>query len=322
MEQERLQIINKLPMRLILSILFFSCFIHINAFQVEPALEILKDYDKVRDFTMNNIETEAYVSAQSNLEEKSVIIRITKENGTWNKVDIASFSGTYKDLEPFLSPDNLKLFFVSNRPLTNEGELKDVDIWYVERATTSSDWSEPKNVGAPINTEADEFYPSVAKNGNLYFTSVGHNAMGEDDIFVSEFKNGIYTKPVALKGGVNTESYEYNSFISPNDDYLIFGGYARQDGLGSGDLYISFKNDDSTWTQAKNMGDQINSKFMDFCPFVTNSGTQLYFTSRRSNIDANQSITSAKNLLNVFNGYQNGFNRIYKTSFDLNDFKN
>ena len=322
MEQERLQIINKLPMRLILSILFFSCFIHINAFQVEPALEILKDYDKVRDFTMNNIETEAYVSAQSNLEEKSVIIRITKENGTWNKADIASFSGMYKDLEPFLSPDNLKLFFVSNRPLTNEDELKDVDIWYVERATTSSDWSEPKNVGAPINTEADEFYPSVAKNGNLYFTSIGHGAMGEDDIFVSAYKNGTYSKPVALKGGVNTKSYEYNSFISPNEDYLIFGGYARKDGLGSGDLYISFKNDDSTWTQAKNMGDIINSKFMDFCPFVTQSGEHIYFTSRRSNLEASQNMTSVKNLLNTFNGYENGFSRIYMTSFDLNAFKN
>jgi len=309
-------------MRLILSILFFSCFIHINAFQVEPALEILKDYDKVRDFTMNNIETEAYVSAQSNLEEKSVIIRITKENGTWNKADIASFSGMYKDLEPFLSPDNLKLFFVSNRPLTNEDELKDVDIWYVERATTSSDWSEPKNVGAPINTEADEFYPSVAKNGNLYFTSIGHGAMGEDDIFVSAYKNGTYSKPVALKGGVNTKSYEYNSFISPNEDYLIFGGYARKDGLGSGDLYISFKNDDSTWTQAKNMGDKINSKFMDFCPFVTQSGEHIYFTSRRSNLEASQNMTSVKNLLNTFNGYENGFSRIYMTSFDLNAFKN
>lgn len=305
----------------ILIALFIGYVIQMQAFQVEPALEILKDYDKVRDFTMNNNETEAYVSAQSNLEEKSVILRISKENGKWSKVEIASFSGKYRDLEPFLSPDNLKLFFVSNRPLTNEGDVKDIDIWYVERMSLRSNWSQPKNIGAPINTEADEFYPSVAKNGNLYFTSVGHNAMGEDDIFVSEYKNGIYTKPVALKGGVNTKSYEYNSFISPNDDYLIFGGYARKDGLGSGDLYISFKNADNTWSQAKNLGDQINSKFMDFCPFVTNSGTQLYFTSRRSNIDGNKRITSAKNLLNVFNGYQNGFSRIYKTSFDVNAFK-
>ena len=309
-------------MRLILSILCLSCLISVNAFQVELALQILKDYDKVRDFTMNNNQTEAYVSAQSNLEEKSVILRISKKDGKWNKVEIASFSGKYRDLEPFLSPDNLKLFFVSNRPLTKQGELKDVDIWFVERTSITSDWSEPKNIGAPINTEADEFYPSVAKNGNLYFTSVGHNAMGEDDIFVSEYKNGKYSKPLALKGGVNTKSYEYNSFISPNEEYLIFGGYNRQDGLGSGDLYISFKNDDNTWTRAKNMGDKINSKFMDFCPFVTQSGTQIYFTSRRSNIDANKSITSVQNLLNVFNGYQNGFNRIYKTSFDLNDFKN
>lgn len=309
-------------MKSIINFLVLCCLTQLNAFQVEPALNILKDYVKVRDFTMNSNETEAYVSAQSYLEEKSVILRISKENGIWHKVDIASFSGTYKDLEPFLSPDNLKLFFVSNRPLAKGGELKDVDIWYVERASVSDKWSQPINIGAPVNTEADEFYPSVAKNGNLYFTSVGHNAMGEDDIFVSEYKNGKYLKPVALKGGVNTKSYEYNAFISPNDDYLIFGGYNRQDGLGSGDLYISFKNDDNTWTQAKNMGDKINSKYMDFCPFVTQSGKQIYFTSRRSNIEATKSITSVKNLLNVFNGYQNGFNRIYKTSFNVNDFKN
>ncbi len=309
-------------MKFVLSIIFFGYLISINAFQVKPVLDILKDYDKVRDFAMNNNETEAYISAQSNLEEKSVILRISKENGTWNKVGIASFSGKFRDLEPFLSPDNLKLFFVSNRPLTNGGELKDIDIWYVERTSITSDWSEPKNIGAPINTEADEFYPSIANNGNLYFTSTGHNAMGEDDIFVSEYKNGKYSKPLALQGGINTNSYEYNSFISPNDDYLIFGGYNRQDGLGSGDLYISFKNSDNTWTQAKNMGDKINSKYMDFCPFVTQSGTQIYFTSRRSNIEANKNITSVKNLLNTFNGYENGFSRIYMTSFDVNDYKN
>jgi len=306
----------------ILIALFISSVIQMQAFQIEPALDILKDYDKVRDFTMNNNQTEAYVSVQSNLEEKSIILKVSKENGKWSKVDIASFSGKYKDLEPFLSPDNLKLFFVSNRPLAEEGELKDVDIWFVERATTTSDWSEPKNIGAPINTEADEFYPSVAKNGNLYFTSVGHNAMGEDDIFVSEYNNGTYSKPIALKGGVNTKSYEYNSFISPNEDYLIFGGYNRQDGFGSGDLYISFKNKDNTWTQAKNLGDKINSKFMDFCPFITLSGEHIYFTSRRSNLDTNNTITSAKKLLEEFNSYQNGFSRIYKTSFDVNTFKN
>ncbi|WP_347921789.1 hypothetical protein [Pontimicrobium sp. SW4] len=309
-------------MRIVLSILFICCFIKGNAFQVEPALPILKDYDKVRDFTMNNNQTEAYVSAQSNLEEKSVILRISKENGVWSRVDIASFSGKYRDLEPFLTPDNLKLFFVSNRPLNQEGELKDVDIWYVERTSITSDWSEPKNIGAPVNTEADEFYPSIAKNGNLYFTSVGHNAMGEDDIFVSEYKNGTYTTPVALKGGVNTKSYEYNSFISPNEDYLIFGGYNRKDGLGSGDLYISFRNNDNTWTLAKNMGDKINSKYMDFCPFVTQSGEEMYFTSRRSNLESTKGVTSVKNLLEEFNSYENGFSRIYKTKFSLLEFKN
>ncbi|WP_321538323.1 hypothetical protein [Flavobacterium piscinae] len=48
---------------------------------------------------------------------------------------MVSFTGKYKDLEPFLSTDGLKLYFASNRPLTESGEPKDFDIWYVERKT-------------------------------------------------------------------------------------------------------------------------------------------------------------------------------------------
>ena len=310
-------------MGLVIRILFLCSICHVYAFQVEPALEVLKEFDKIRDFTMNHNESEAYVTAQSNLDELSVIVKITKENGQWHHVSIASFSGKYSDLEPFLSPDNLKLYFASNRPVHPDStKTKDMDIWYVERPSPTGKWSEPKNMGAPINTEADEFYPSVAHNGNLYFTSIGHGAMGEDDIFVSTYQNGSYAKPVALQGGVNTKSYEYNAFISPNDDYLIFGGYNREDGFGSGDLYISFKNEDNTWTQAKNMGANINSKYMDFCPFVTQSGEDIYFTSRRSNITQPLGNVSIKELLETFNGYENGFNRIYKAKFDVNIYKN
>jgi hypothetical protein len=53
----------------------------------------------------------------------------------------------------------------------------------------------------------------------------------------------------------------------------------RQDGLGRGDLYISFKNEEDNWTTAVNMGSEINSELHQLCPFVSADGQYLFFTS-------------------------------------------
>ena len=288
--------------------------------QVKPFSEaIFSKFSNVRDFTMNNDENEAYFSLQSPSREISVIMKITKDDGIWEYPEISSFSGHFSDLEPFLSPDNLKLYFVSNRPLSPDStNTKDYDIWYVERNALSAPWSEPINIGTPVNTEADEFYPSVSKNNNLYFTCVIDSLQSSDDIFKSEWINNSYTKPKLLGDGINTEGAEFNAYISPDESYLIFGGWRRPDGIGAGDLYIS-RNVEGEWSQAQNMGAMINSAQTDFCPFVSHN--TLYFTSRRSQVTMKEGgFTSVEDLLNEINKYQNGLSRIYMTEFDINNY--
>jgi hypothetical protein len=222
-----------------------------NEIVVSPALDVLREFDKVRDFTMDASGSESYFTIQSQTEDVSVISTSLKTGDAWGAPMIASFSGTYKDMEPFFAPDGLRLYFVSNRPLHDSiNTPKDFDIWYVERLSTTAAWSQPINMGTPINTEHNEFYPAVAENGNLYYTGDRPDSKGEDDIFFSEFKNGTYSEPISLGESINTEGYEYNAYISKNDDYLIFGGYNREDGQGSGDLYISFKNTSGEWSKA------------------------------------------------------------------------
>ena len=122
-------------------------------------LDLLTKAPNIRDFTISTSGQEAYVTIQSPLEEISVLIRISRSNGTWISQNILPFSGEYKDLEPFLSPDNLRLYFASNRPLSDSiTEPKDFDIWYVERKSIKAEW------GAPVNSEHNEFYPSLSKN--------------------------------------------------------------------------------------------------------------------------------------------------------------
>ncbi len=280
--------------------------------------DVISKFPTVRDFTISPNQEELYFTAQGYAGELSTIIRVTKKDNTWSKPEIASFSGKYRDLEPMFSPDGLKLFFVSNRPNAyTTNEKKNHDIWYVERSSINEGWSIPKNLGSPVNTEGDEFYPSIANNGNIYYTSTGVGTKGKDDIFVSKFENNAYSKPISLPKTINSVGYEYNSYISPDEAFLIYGGYKRKDGLGSGDLYISYKDKDGKWSEAKNLT-QINSDKMDYCPYYDIKTQTLFFTSKRNAIK--DDMTSSKNLeqlLKLMNSYENGLSRIYKTSIKL-----
>jgi hypothetical protein len=171
-------------------------------------------------------------------------------------------------------------------------------------------------VGSPINTKYDEFYPSVANNGNFYFTRDQPEQNTKDDIYVSEFKNSAYQTPKKLSLAINTEGYEYNAFIAPDESYLLFGSYNRKDGFGSGDLYISFKTDEN-WSLAENLGANINSDKMDYCPFVDIQTNTLYFTSKRDYTKVLQeNPLTTKEFIMELNKADNGSSRLYRVSIN------
>jgi len=285
---------------------------------VKPFLpEIVSQFPNVRDIAISPNGNEIMFTAQSIMGNISTIITVRKDGNTWGSPKITSFSGQYFDLEPFFSHDGLKLYFVSTRPLdTTTTETKDFDIWYVERKTENSSWSEAINLGSPINSEHGEFYPSIAENGNLYFTRDNPELKRKDDIYVSELRDGNYTQPKVLPDTINTEGYEYNAFISPDESYLIYGCYGRKDGFGSGDLYISY-NSDNGWTEAKNLSETINSNKWDYCPFIDTKTNTLYFTSKRDNSKTEfETSLSIEELLKEFNKYDNGLSRLYQISIE------
>ncbi len=273
--------------------------------------DIITQFPNVRDLAIAPTENEMYFTIQGYQGELSSIA-VYKNYALKNtKPEIAPFSGTFDDLEPAFSSDGLRLYFSSNRPIDKQSKTpKDYDIWYVERKTLQSDWSEPINMEAPINTPQNEFYPSVATSGNIYFTSDGERSKGKDDIFVCLFKNGKYEAPISLSDSINTEGYEFNAFIAPDESYLLFSGYNRKDGFGSGDLYISYHKANGEWSTAKNLGKTINSAQMDYCPFIQ-SGV-LYFTSKRLSTSTLEK-RNIEDWKKETNRYENGLSRLYMT---------
>ena len=268
-----------------------------------------------RDMALSPDGNELLYTVQVPAAGIAVIVSCTKNaKGAWQSPQVASFSGQYSDLEPAFSADGKKLFFASNRPVQGN-QPKDFDIWYTEKV--KGQWSTPVNIGSPVNTTANEFYPSVAKNGNLYFTATYKKGVGQEDIYLAKWENGKYLEPVALDTGVNSPLYEYNAFVSPDEDFILFTSYGRKDDKGRGDLYISLKNATGNWQPAVHL-DLISSDKADFCPFVSFDKKILFFTSERQNIPSYQTgkPVDMSALRKIAETIENGNTNIYWISFD------
>lgn len=239
--------------------------------------------------------------------QKGCIVYTKLIDSIWTEPEIVNFSGIYSDLEPFINHDGTKLYFASNRPISDTIKTNDYNIWYCNRQ--NNNWTEPKLVSTELATTENEFYPTVAKNGNLYFCATYPEGFGAEDIYVSKYINGKYQKPVILPEPINTKSYEYNAMISPNEDYIIYNTHGYKGGYGGGDLWISYKFD-SIWLKPINLGDKINSEYLDFCPALSPDGKYFLFSSRRNIIPQDKKLT-LEEVKNYLHKPENGVGDIY-----------
>lgn len=241
------------------------------------------------------------------------LVRIKKGERSWGDREILPFSGRYSDIEPFYAPDGNYLFFASDRPMDNDSSRTDYNLWKVERHP--SGWGKPIPLDTLINTRGEEFYPSVSNMGNLYFTAIREDGIGSEDIFKSELKNGLYQKPVVLDSAINTSSYEFNAYIHPEENLIVFGSFGRQDGIGGGDLYYSKKDEHGNWQNAVNLGSPVNSQNLDYCPFIDVSNGVFYFTSDRAEPPA-YPLNSVDALEAEAAKVLNGMGNIYRIGMD------
>jgi hypothetical protein len=178
------------------------------------------------------------------------------EFGSWSRaVNVQSIPGTDPDFNtafndgcPALAHDDRTIFMASNRP----GGMGGQDIWVATRESKDAPWGAPVNVGAPINSTADDFCPSPARNGHLFFFVSTRGGCGGSDIYVTRWRNDNqgWEEPVNLGCEVNSVGNEASPFLiqeRATGPVLYFssnraGGYtAEAPGVlvGDDDLYVS-----------------------------------------------------------------------------------
>ena len=167
----------------------------------------------------------------------SVIMQSTLEDGRWTEPEVAPFSQDprFFNLEPHISPDGQRFFFLSTRPPTGvEPNEEDFGRW-----------------------------------------------VNEDFCAMDRIVDGQYTEPERLGPEVNSTPSQYNAFVAPDESYLIVPTDRRDDTLGGSDYYIVFRDEDDTWSEPVNMGEGVNTAFVEMSPYVSPDGKYLFFMSTR-----------------------------------------
>jgi hypothetical protein len=214
------------------------------------------------------------------LDKTSAVIMVSHRHGAaWTTPTVAPFSGKYPDYDPFVAPDGRRLFWISKRPVDG-GPRDDLDIWMVEQE--GNGWGLPMHLEAPVNSDAGEFYPTVARNGTLYFSSNRPGGQGRGDIYRAPLVDGRYGPVESLGDSVNSAAFDGDPFIAADERYLIFTGWGRAGGDAEGDLYYA-EHRNGVWGTPRRLRDGINTSSQEYAPIVSPDGEWLYWTSYRRN---------------------------------------
>jgi Tol biopolymer transport system component len=218
--------------------------------------------------------------------------------GAWSApVNAESIAGTSSELNtpfndgcPIQSPDGLSLFIASNRP----GGLGGQDIWVARRATTDDPWGAPENLGAPVNSNVDDFCPLPVRGHGLFYVSARSGGCGGPDIYFTRLQHGEWQPPENVGCDINSSAGEASPsyFEDDNGNALLYFSSTRAGGFEPGgvdsDIYFSMN------FGPAQLAPGLNTASDDSRPNVRKDGREIVFDSTRAGTLGGPDIWTAK----------------------------
>lgn len=172
------------------------------------------------------------------------IYQSQKKGKSWGEPTLVELGpDSFNYVHPFIMPDELTIYFASNRP----GGYGGYDIYKATRTKKSAKFGNITNLGSNINTPGQEVFPSMRGDNELYFSSDGHPGMGGLDIFVSELKDGQFQPAENMMVPINScwdeigMIFDETESLDPKSKspYLAKGYFSsnRPGGRGGDDIY-------------------------------------------------------------------------------------
>ncbi|SKB82281.1 OmpA family protein [Daejeonella lutea] len=179
-------------------------------------------------FTRNNYNNKKAGSSSAGINKLKLY---TALGDNWDEiVEFPYNNDEYSTGHPAITPDGRVLIFASDSPRGYGG----TDLYYCVRTSERGNWGRPVNLGPKINTEGNEQFPYVDKNGKLYFSSTGYPGLGGLDIFEVMLKDmKPVGKPQNLGAGINSPADDFGLIKEDGTD----NGYFSSNRRGNDDIY-------------------------------------------------------------------------------------
>ena len=195
-----------------------------------------KDHTKVY-FTRNNFYLDKKGLSQKRIMKLSIYIADVDPQGKWhNTVPFPYNSEEYNNGHPTLSLDGKTMYFTSDMP----GTVGKTDIFMVDITATGT-FTVPVNLGGNVNTPGREWYPFIAPDGTLYFSSDYHKGKGKSDIFKTDSDELELAAIQNIGEPFNSSRDDFGFTLHDN---LLEGYFSsnRTQGRGDDDIYYFVSN--------------------------------------------------------------------------------
>ena len=201
-------------------------------------------------------------------------------DGRWSAPEPASFGSAAREMDAAIAADGA-IWYTSARPAPGAPAADtalDFDTWMAPR--DGQGWGAPVRVAAASVRGAHDMYPSVTRDGTIYFDSarpgVAGAPAGRRHLWrARRLASGEYAPAEPLPPLIN-DGGATNPYVDPDERFLVFAA-ERPGGHGRADLWISHRTADG-WSAPRNLGPRVNSADVEFCPNVPARGGAFFFS--------------------------------------------
>jgi hypothetical protein len=174
----------------------------------------------------------------------------------------------FNEFNAIVSGDGSTLVFTAS--------LQFYDAMFYSKKDENGQWGYPINMMGQLGIDDKSATTGLSFDGTEVYIYRDDNFDG--NIYVSFFKDGMWTKVKKLNENINTKYWESHASLSPDSQDLYFVSN-REGGFGDLDIYVAHRLTDSTWSTPENLGGNINTRWNDNTPFLTPDGNRLFFSS-------------------------------------------